>query len=191
MVWVGTDQGLYSFDGRNYWKINRPDGAIHEVTAIAERSDGEIWTGFDDGYIQVISSLSDNRVISTDSLKTFLFQKILFDPAGDVYIATYGKGIWRIRDNQVIRLTYTSLLQTDDVYDAILDHHGRIWLATDRGIWIYQQQPEENLQHLGREQGLPDEIVTKLLAEKNGDVWIGLYDHGLGRYVAAKIVSSQ
>ncbi|MEP6795146.1 MAG: two-component regulator propeller domain-containing protein [Saprospiraceae bacterium] len=186
MIWLGTDQGLYSFDGRNYWKIERPDGAAHEVTAIAERSDGELWTGFDDGFIQVISLLGDNRVIPTDSLKGVSISKIIFHPDGDVYIATYGEGIWRMRNNQLLRLTYTSLLQTDDVYDAILDHTGRLWLATDRGIWIYQQQPVENLKHLGREQGLPDEIVTKLLAEKNGDVWIGLYDHGIGRYIAGK-----
>ncbi len=186
MIWLGTDQGLYSFDGRNYRKIERPDRATHEVTAIAERSDGELWTGFDDGFIQVISVPGENRVIPTDSLKGVSISKILFDPDGDVYIATYGEGIWRIRNNQLLRLTFTSLLQTDDVYDAILDNVGRIWLATDRGIWIYQQQPEENLKHLGREQGLPDEIVTKLLAEKNGDVWIGLYDHGLGRYIAGK-----
>ncbi|HZV70121.1 MAG TPA: two-component regulator propeller domain-containing protein [Saprospiraceae bacterium] len=186
MIWLGTDQGLYSFDGKNYWKNARPDGTPHEVTAIAEQADGEIWTGFDDGLIIVISVTGNNRVITADSLKGTSISKILFQRDGDVFIATYGKGIWRISNNKLHRLTYESLRHTDDVYDAMLDDKDRIWLATDRGIWIYEKKPKENLRHLGREEGLADEIVTSLLAEKNGDVWIGLYDHGTGRYVVDK-----
>jgi len=186
MIWIGTDQGLYSFDGRRYWHIERPDGSSHDVTAIAERSDGEIWAGYDDGFIHVVSVLGYNRIIPTDSLKGISISKILFQGEEDIFIAAYGAGIWRFRENQLSRLRFNSLHQIDDVSDALLDPQGRLWLATDRGIWIYQQRPKEELRHLGREQGLPDEIVTKLLAENNGDIWIGLYDHGLGRYLAGR-----
>ncbi len=186
MIWMGTDQGLYFFDGRKYRHIERPDGVSHDVTAIAERPGGEIWAGYDDGFIHVVSILGNYRIIPTDSLKGIPISKILFQGEENIFIATYGKGIWRLRENQLTRLSFNFLVQIDDIYDALLDPQGRLWLATDRGIWIYHQGPKEELRHLGREQGLPDEIVTKLLAENNGDIWIGLYDHGLGRYLAGR-----
>ncbi|MEP6646500.1 MAG: two-component regulator propeller domain-containing protein [Saprospiraceae bacterium] len=186
LIWLGTDQGLYSYDGRNYWKTGRMDGEAHEVTAIAERKGGEIWAGYDDGLIQVLSVPGDNRIITIDSLKGIAISKILFRQNGDILIASYGKGIWTIKNNEVKRLSFQMLHQIDDVYDAVLDDKERIWLATDRGIYIYQLSPTELLTHLGREQGLPDEIVTKLLVEENGDVWIGLYDHGVAHFIAGK-----
>ena len=42
MIWMGTDQGLYSFDGTRYWKIERPVIGSLSVTTIAENPNGEI-----------------------------------------------------------------------------------------------------------------------------------------------------
>ena len=181
MIWMGTDQGLYSFDGRRSWQIRRPDGTTNEVTAIAEKQRGEIWAGYADGFVHVVSFPGQNKIIPTDSLKGVIINKILFGENGDAFIATYGKSIWRFHDNQLVRIGLISV-DIKDIYDAILDVQGRLWLATDRGIWIYQEKPNEDFRHIDREIGLPDEIVSKLLSEKNGDVWIGLFDHGLARY---------
>jgi len=41
---------------------------------------------------------------------------------------------------------------------------------------------------IGQDQGLPDEIVTQLEMSGNGDIWIGLYDHGLAYYSINKDV---
>ena len=186
MIWMGTDQGLYSFDGTRYWKIERPVSGSFSVTTIAENPNGEIWAGYEDGLIHVVSVLGINRVIPTDSLQGISIKKILFQDDGEIIIATYGLGVWLLREKQLSRIMYDSLLQVQDVYDALLDNEDRLWIATDRGIWIYEQEPQEKLIHLGREHGLPDEVVTKLLAEDNGDVWIGMLDHGLARYIGGR-----
>src|SRR4030095_15723796 len=186
MIWVGTDQGLYSFDGRRSWQIRRPDGALKEVSAIAENQHGEVWAGYEDGFIHVVSLPGQNKVILADSLKGVSISRILFSENGDVFFATYGKGIWWLHDNQLSQAGVNLSDEIKNIYDAVWDTQGRLWLATDRGIWIYQQKPNEVLRHLDRESGLPDEIVSKLLPEKNGDVWIGLFDHGLARYLRAR-----
>ncbi len=186
MIWIGTDQGLYSFDGRKYRHIARPDKVDHEVTAIAEKTNGEIWAGYDDGIIQTISAFDLSRIIKSDSIKGVKISKILFQHDGDTFIVTYSAGIWRIHENQFTKLKFSSLDKIDDIYDALFDNQNRLWLATDRGIWIYQQNPGEELRHLGLEQGLPDEIVNKLIPGVDGNIWIAMYDHGLAEYQAYK-----
>lgn len=185
MIWLGTDKGAYSFDGRKYKLHPRPDHLVEEVTAIEESPSGQLWAGYRDGYFHTIAIPGQNKNLRADSIGDASISQILFPSKEDVFIATYGKGLWKYREGNLSRITFQSLALIDDIYDALIDLNGRIWLATDDGIWIYQFDKEESLIHLDRNRGLPDEIIAELALDNNGDVWIGLYDHGLARYVAS------
>ena len=182
MVWLGTDKGVYSFDGRKYKYTGRPDHQHASVSAISEDHEGHIWSGYEDGYLHKSTLQGYNQAIPTDSLEGALISKILFNQANEVCIATYGKGVWMMTAGKLSRIRIQQLGETDDIYDAVYDKQGRLWLASDNGIWIYQRTPTVALSHLDRKDGLPDEIVTQLDVADNGDIWIGLYDHGLAYY---------
>lgn len=182
MMWIGTDNGLYSFDGRQYRYTPLPGGSTQTVSTISESPKGEKWVGYQDGSIQIITSKGHSESINTNSIKGFPISKILFQKNGDVFIATYGKGLWVIHKNQFTRLRFQNLEHIDDIYDALIDRQGRLWLGTDNGVWIYHTYPEESIDNLHRKNGLPDEIVKELEQQSNGDIWIGIYDYGLVRY---------
>jgi len=182
LLWLGTDQGLFTYDGRKYNSIQRPDLQKIEVTAIAESNENQIWVGYDDGYVHLVNLYDQEVVLMTDSLKGAAITKILYSPSNGTFITTYGKGTWKLVDGTLIRLQYEALASVGDIYDALLDDQDRLWLATDNGIWIYNPGPDESLKHFDRQNGLPDEIVNQLEEDKNGDIWIGMYDHGLAKY---------
>lgn len=182
LIWLGTDKGIFWYDGRRYRHSPRPDQRLEKVTCIAESRRGEIWAGYEDGYLQTMTAHSHGKNIAADSLQGSLISSLLFNNADQLFITTYGKGIWTVTGDQLKRLRFKELDQIDDIYDALFDRQGRLWLATDNGIWIYQPQAPESLAHIGQDQGLPDEIVTQLEWSGNGDIWIGLYDHGLAYY---------
>lgn len=183
MVWLGTEKGIYSFDGQRYRFFDRPDHHAQKVTAISESPDGKLWIGYEDGYLHALSFQGFNQVIPTDSIVGSAISKILFGQKDEVFITTYGKGVWRLHDKQLTKIRFQSLADIDDVYDALLDAWGRLWMATDNGIWIYHNELSETLVHLDQGRGLPDEIVTQLEMADHGDIWIGLYDYGLARFV--------
>ena len=155
------------------------------MTAIEESPTGQMWAGYRDGYFHTLALQGKNKTMQTDSIRDASISRILFPSKDRVLIATYGKGLWALTKDTLTRIEFQSLSEVDDIYDALIDLKGRVWLATDNGIWIYQYDKEESLIHLDRSRGLPDEIVAGLKLENNGDVWIGLYDHGLARYIAS------
>nr|MDQ3017815.1 histidine kinase [Bacteroidota bacterium] len=169
-----------------YRHVPRLQGSGISVTTIAESPKGEIWTGYADGVIQISTFRGHDEMLISDSLSEFAISKILFHNDGYVYIATYGHGLWKWKDGQLVRFSALSNNQVSDIYDALIDPSGLIWIATDHGVWIYQPKGKSTLTNLNRQHGLRDEIVTTLLADPSGDIWMGFYDHGIGRYLNGK-----
>lgn len=182
LIWLGTDKGVFWYDGRRYRHSPRPDQRLEKVTCIAQSKKGQVWAGYEDGYIQTMTAHGYGKSIDADSLQGSLISNLLFNDADQLFIATYGKGLWTETNDTLQRLRFQELDQIDDIYDALFDRKGRLWLATDNGIWIYKPQTPESLTHIGQDHGLPDEIVTHLEMSGNGDIWIGLYDHGLAYF---------
>ncbi len=58
------------------------------------------------------------------------------------------------------------------VYNVLLDHAKRLWIATDNGLTIYQPE-KQSLLHLDKASGLPSEQVVSLVEDDNGDIWAG------------------
>jgi ligand-binding sensor domain-containing protein len=92
----------------------------------------------------------------SDTLVKVAVSKILFHPEGGVYIATYGAGLWKVTGDTLVQMLAGSADQINDIYDAVLDRKGQLWLGTDHGLWKYNSLPEEDLQHYDREDGLSD-----------------------------------
>ena len=186
LMWIGTDQGLYSYDGWAYRYHLRRDGSKSDVSTIAECPAGEIWVGYKDGYVEIMNKNGGAFQAILDSLQGVEISRILYDDHGPVFITTYGRGLWKIHEKKIERIRFQELSQINDIYDALIDHDGKLWLGTDHGIWIYEISEMQKLTHIDLGAGLPDDIVTNLQKEDNGDIWIGFYEHGLSRYVSGR-----
>jgi ligand-binding sensor domain-containing protein len=182
LIWLGTDLGLFSYDGRKYKYFPRQDHLHQKVTAIAESPEGQTWAGYDDGQILISHFQGTLKNLAPDSIRGFSISKIVFLADDDVIIATYGKGLWLLHEGQFQHIVFGSLANITDIYDAVLDTKGQLWLGTDEGIWIYTAKPFPSLEHKGREQGLQDDIITHLSLNQQGNVLIGIYDYGVEQF---------
>jgi ligand-binding sensor domain-containing protein len=186
LIWIGTDQGLYSYDGWTFRYHWRKDKVKSAVSSIAECPAGEIWIGYHDGYVEIMDDEGGASGAILDSLQGVKISRILYDDHGTVFITTYGRGLWKIHESKIERVRFREMSHINDIYDALIDHSGKLWLGTDHGIWIYESGEVQNLSLLDQADGLPDDIVTLLQKENNGDIWIGFYEHGLSRYISGR-----
>lgn len=102
-----------------------------------------------------------------------------------IYASFYGHGVYRFDHNGDIAGFYTtenSALSNDYVMD-ILEHNGKLWLATDGGgINLIDIRTKEfsHLTHItGDKTSLPVNSITKLYKDYNGNLWAGSVRGGI------------
>lgn len=182
MMWVGTDLGLFSYDGRRFKFFARRDKKLAQVTCLAQAPDGRIWAGFADGHVLTakFQGYTEDKVI--DSIRGTAISSIVFHSPSTVFITTYGHGTWTYGPGGAHRLTAGVLGDLTDVYGALSLQDSTLWLATDDGILVYDPPRDAVVSTIRREQGLKDDIVTRLAKDAQGNVLVGLFEAGIQRY---------
>lgn len=89
-----------------------------------------------------------------------------------LWIATFSGGCWQHDGDTTIQVL--SGMAVNDVAVTA----GRVWVATDRGVYQVDGHTGAIQQHWYTTQGLPDGIVQHLLAH-NGGVWAATFQEGL------------
>ena len=102
-LWVGTDNGLFRYDGSSFRGYGHAEGLPNtEVLSLAESPTGTVWVGTNSGVAQV----SGERFQSVEDGKAGRTRSIGFDPAGNVYLeqdhgllqgVPTGKGAYRFQ----------------------------------------------------------------------------------------------
>ncbi len=202
-LWFGGDGGLFRFDGQTFQSVSLPDSLPRDpVTALFE-ADNRLWVGFRSGAVgfmpanAVFLTLA-SRENSGNQQQPAPLQRwapaegtpqhpivgFCRDSSGALWIATYGEGLYCWSNNRLYQFDTDDGLAGSDIYSIVCDGLGRVWAATDAGISICSMPGpgQKQVQNLVTADGLPDEIVSALLADQNGDIWIGTYDQGVCRY---------
>ncbi|MBW8050421.1 MAG: PAS domain S-box protein [Cytophagales bacterium] len=165
-IWIGTNMGISTFHPKSSYKadsinivsITTDDGLIgNSISAIFEDSKGNIWFGTTEG----ISKLSSNAPF----LKT-----------------RDGSEFNSYLDN----FTSKDGLANNTINDIIEDRAGNIWFATRNGISKLIQisseiagnrkKPLYMFENYTLENANAPQSVSKILEDKDGFLWIALYD---------------
>lgn len=203
-LWFGAKNGLYRFDGLSYQPIGLPDSLAQvPVTAIYE-TDGRLWVGFDNGSIGFVAANyvflpampqeSADPELPPTTLRRWQpeegtpaagIRAFVADPSGALWIATYGEGLYCWKNERLYQFDQAEdQLASQEVYALACDGLGRIWAATDAGVSICTMPVagQKTVQNLTVADGLPDEIISTVVADHQGNIWLGAYDGGVSHY---------
>lgn len=207
-IWFGAKDGVYRYDGLAFQLVGLPDSLSHSpLTALFEWG-GRVWAGFQNGaigYLPVdrvllLPSLDEPVSKKNESTSLQLWQPeeglprqkiaaFAADHTGGFWIATYGEGLYCLKNNRLYQFNKADDgLSDDGIYALACDAKGRIWAATDAGISICTMPApgQKQVQHLTTADGLPDEIITALLADNEGNMWVGTEGKGVCHYDVAQ-----
>lgn len=187
-LWVGTyGDGLFILDtrtgGYDHFNLSPIDVSPrnNSIYAICRDDAGRTWLGTENGLYKETDGSFTKQV---PELITSQINDIACDFAGNVWISTLSQGVFRLDAESEewsqpdIGCAYVTCIMEDRVHN--------LWFGTKGNGIIYYNHLKQNFENIfSTSNGLPDDMVYKLLEEDSGAVW-GSTNHGLFRISEAR-----
>ncbi|MDP5170007.1 MAG: hypothetical protein NWR72_07155, partial [Bacteroidia bacterium] len=196
-VWIGTEGGGLNFWDRSLGQFQAFQfeevllSQSNNIKALAMGTNQTLWLGtFQKGLF------SFNTETKAFKAHPFLAQQgeseeerlqsvyALLAEEDTVWIGTYGQGLWFMdltteKEPQKIATTPHSTAQpeSDNVRIILKDHAQRLWVGTGSGLYQLRRKQTFKL-----DQVLDNMEVFSMNEDKEGNLWIGTFEHGLIRY---------
>jgi signal transduction histidine kinase/ligand-binding sensor domain-containing protein len=94
---------------------------------------------------------------------------MIFDRDGNLWVATVGKGVFRIRGNVVDHYGYTDGLSGDTVRGVFEDREGIVWAVTTNGIDSFR---DPRIVTFSASEGLSKDSAEGVLVRRDDTIWI-------------------
>lgn len=193
LLWVGNwGQGLNRIDRRtnSVEHFSTHETGNHRLTndfihVIFRSSDGRIWLGTRNGI--VVYDRPRNRFVSWNSVYTnaalpdlnqVRIYTIIQDKARNYWIGTQN-GLYRVNSDltatDVFRqeLTGARQLSANLIYCLLQDSEGLIWIATVKGLDVFNPKTGEMKHFRKGDKELSDDLIISLNEDEHGKIWIG------------------
>lgn len=180
-LWIGTDKGLFQFDGTTY-KLFTVSDSLGEnyISALAQDSVGRIWAGHKNGQLSIVWKGAVTSFTAPEGNAAAEISDILFDKKGRLWFSTFSDGLYYLEADRLYRLDDADGMPDIFIYDLEFDAVGNVWAGTDRGIAICSvRERQAVIDVLDDRSGLPDNIVKKFAKDKNERLWIASEDAGI------------
>jgi ligand-binding sensor domain-containing protein len=183
-IYVGTTNGLYSFDGISFKKnIFSKAGTRDTVTAVFEDNSKQLWAGFKSGHLaKKINGRLEYFEMEEGNPKVAI-TSFIQDKQNNIWFATNGEGIYYFSHNHLYLINAANGLSDLHVRTLALTANGDVLAATDQGINVCSLvNGKARVKVIGPKNGLPDYYVTAIVAAGNNNFWIGMQEKGFCLY---------
>jgi ligand-binding sensor domain-containing protein len=174
-LWLGTDQGLYKYDGQKF-KNYKNEAGLQSIDigrkSILEDKAGILWVGTSKGlyrYDPKADSNSKPCFSRLEAIPPVRIAGILEDQKGNLWIASSDQGVYRYDGKSIIR--YHDIEGLGDNYAGGLaeDRAGHIWFVMKNGICKFDGK---NWTKYTSQNGLGGTEFWGLIIEESGIIWV-------------------
>ena len=180
LMWVGTDQGVRSFDGYRF-RIYRsdayspgilPNNYVRSLTA--DQKDG-LWIGTRDGLVRYDRRRGHFKTYHLRSEQARLMNALYTTSDGTVWAGT-NAGVSRYDEEKD---DFTGINLAQGVISFAEDAHGNLYIGTWEGGLLRLDKKSGNM--VGYPRLSNRNTVRSLLMDSRGRLWIGTWEDGIVR----------
>ncbi len=175
-IWVATRRGVNVINGDRVTALGENHG-LPKADVLALLVVGEqVFAGTEQGLYRWRGDrfVADPRWRQTGAEAV---AELYTDGDGYLYVGTFAKGMYRLRDDQVERLDTTNGLPNNRVWSLLIDRENNLWVGTSGGLARMQSAP---FAALTMRAGLSDNYVRAVADDAFGNLWIAT-SNGLTR----------
>ena len=173
-LWVGTDHGLFRWNGSVFSRVALPPsvGKPQVLTILRDR-DSNIWVGTAAGLFRINAggiSLSNEQGFRGNGAIDAVFE----DREGNLWVGGAG-GVERIRDSAFVTYSKAGGLPSETSGPVYVDPENRTWFApADGGLyWL-----KDGRVHTVKSAALEKDVIYSITGS-NHEIWIGRQHGGL------------
>lgn len=164
---IGKRNGSHSFELLDLPGL--PPGS--ELRSMVTGPDGSVWFGSWGGLFK----LQNDRLVSFTHQQAFsslLIQYLVFDESGGLWVATAQKGVFYLKDDELLHYTKADGLGNDSVRGIYPDRYdpGTVWFATEGGG--LSRLKNGLISTVTKSQGLHRNLLHNITEDFLGRLWM-------------------
>ena len=172
-LWVGTQGGLYRYDGLRFSAFDADDGLPGtRVEALHETADGTLWVGTGTGLARRIGSRF--QPVALAPARISYVQSIGSDSWGTLYVGTNeGLFIGELRPDRrqwdFHLLPAPSGVTAPVVHGLHVDARDVVWFGCDTALCRLEQK---RVTVLAKSAGVPVDAWSAMVSDRDGNLWV-------------------
>jgi signal transduction histidine kinase/ligand-binding sensor domain-containing protein/CheY-like chemotaxis protein len=179
VLWSVSDSGVSRLnEARRQWETPKIRGLEQSQTShLMQADDGSLWVTQRKGPVRIDLQRGQATLYGNESgLENSRATSLSAGLEHRIWVGTYAGLYGGTSRNGTIRFQREELpaeRKPDFVYETLLDHKGRLWVATWEGLVRLEAG---RWTRLTTKEGLRSNHVTNLTEGKDGSLWIGYFD---------------
>lgn len=171
-IWVATGKGIYFIE--NELLVQEPLLGDINATDVIEDSFGSLWIGSQNGILRY--HIEQNKIEVNNESKGFpsnLVRNIAFDREGNLWVATYRKGIVQISDGCVVNYSVDEGLSNNIITGIAQVDSNRFYFGDETGVINVLENGK--LSVLKTKVTIPRDRLKHLMVDSYKNFWISTY----------------
>jgi diguanylate cyclase (GGDEF)-like protein len=186
-IWIGTDNGIAVFDKETVSLLHPGGGSSGPVVQDILSDREGILVAAENGLWRYSGDASPSAVAAPDNVETASFRALAVTAEG-LWLGTNNTGAW-LRADTGWRPFAGGPIAPRSVYRMAVEPSGTLYIATsDNGVFL-KRPGHPALEHWGAENGLPSNVVSVVLEDRENNVWVGTDIGGLARLSSTAVIN--